>query len=177
MVGLRRGRTENERIPEVGAAGLHSSDGDGYLLGRVHRLSKCKIKRGETVMRLTVQQHDQVCVLRREGRTLKYISGQVGCSVEGVRQVCKRAVCREGLRKATAAAVRLRTPPTKIRIDQITMSTRAFRVLSTLGVIYLSEVAMFTQREILSIRGSGRKTLVEIEDWILKPFGLKLNSN
>lgn len=115
--------------------------------------------------------------LRESGRTFKYIAQQFNMSVEGVRLACKRAAWEQKLQKDTQAIFQKRVSPDQVRIDEITMSVRAFNTLNMLGVIYISEIPEFTQREVLSIRGAGWKTLVEIEDQILKPFGLKLYSD
>lgn len=131
---------------------------------------------GEEVS-LTTQQKDEILRLRGTGATLKYISSQVGCSIEGARQVCRRIKQKRELESNTQRLIKTGVPPSRIRIDQIAMSARAFRALNTLGVIYLSEVSQFTEREFLTLQGISGKTLWEIYERVLEPFGLKLESN
>lgn len=144
----------------------------------------CKVLEGVAVgeaegeeVSLTVQQKDEILRLRGTGATLKYISGQVGCSTEGARQVCNRIKQKVELESNTQRFIKKGVSPSRIRIDQIAMSARAFRALNTLGVIYLSEIQQFTEREFLSLQGISGKTLWEIYERVLEPFGLKLQSN
>lgn len=128
-------------------------------------------------MRLTTEQKNDVLRLRQSGKTLREIADQFGCTVEGVRQVCKvhgeKRRLETGMRRLLESGI----PPTQIRIDQVPMSTRAFTALSQLDVIFISEIPRFTVREFLSLKHTGKRTLREIEDDILAPFGLVLESN
>lgn len=128
-------------------------------------------------MSLTTDQIDEVLRLRGTGATFKYISDQVGCSIEGARQVYRRVKAKNDLESNIERLLRANTPADQVRIDQIAMSARAFRALNTLGVIYLSEVAEFTDRDFLRLRGISSLTLWEIYERVLKPFGLKLKPN
>lgn len=125
-------------------------------------------------MNLTTEQRSEVLRLRQSGATYKYISNQVGCSVEGARQLWRRSHEQATLEGNTERFIRQQTPPAKIRIDEIAISTRAFRALNTLGVIYLSEIPEFTDRDFLRLRGISRKTLWEINERVLQPFHLTL---
>jgi len=87
--------------------------------------------------KLTRDEIEEIFELRIEGRSLAYCGERFNVTPECIRQAFMREFRqRQALRQKKSA--------NEVRVDTIPMSTRVFRALMTLDVIYLGEIAKLT---------------------------------